>query len=228
MLRSPSLIPARSYGDDPDYIDEEGYEVRYNKTKPLKQTQKGRFTIIEPLSSIHDIKEIKNTIRDLKPVNSYGDDPDYIDEEGYEVRYNKTKPLKQTQKGRFTIIEPLSSIHDIKEIKKTIRNLKKQEKKIIVKNPEKFYELNGKQIGRFKVTIRPMSPPRVKSRTRAPSRSRPRSPSRSRPLSVSRPRSNDKQIERYSFVPVVDDPHRIINPEYSHRFEFVDNNENLI
>ena len=34
MLRSPSLIPARSYGDDPDYIDEEGYEVRYNKTKP--------------------------------------------------------------------------------------------------------------------------------------------------------------------------------------------------
>ena len=168
----------------------------------------------------------------LIPVNSYGDDPDYIDEEGYEVRYNKTKPLKQTQKGRFTIIEPLSSIHDIKEIKKTIRNLKKQEKKIIVKNPEKFYELNGKQIGRFKVTIRPMSPPRVKSRTRAPSRSRPRSPSRSRPrspsrsrpLSVSRPRSNDKQIERYSFVPVVDDPHRIINPEYSHRFEFVDNN----
>ena len=194
----------------------------------------------------------------LIPVNSYGDEPDYIDEKGHEVRYNKTKPLKQTNRGRFTVVEPFSSIHNIKEIKKTIRNLKPV-KKTIVKNPEKFYELNDRQLGRFKVKIAPITSISRPRKPRSPSRpivnspSRPRSSSRSRtkPRSSSRPRTrtrsssrprttpkfvknpekffdlNEKQIgrfnvkikPRYKYVPVIPNG---IPSEYSNRFEIVD------
>jgi hypothetical protein len=204
----------------------------------------------------------------LIPVNSYGDEPDYIDKEGNEVRYNKTKPVKKTNKGRFTVVEPFTSTHDIREIKKTISKLKPV-KKTIVKNPEKIYELNGRQLGRFKVTIKPGSPSRPRSgspsRSRSPSRPRSRSTSRRRPTSASRRRQrsssrrrqrsphklidfvknpekfydlDDKQIGRfnvkikqkpkYSFPPIIYDPDRVVNPKYSNRFEIVDYDENLI
>ena len=49
--RSPpaSLFPVNSYGEEPDYINEFGYEVRINRKRP-NERQVGRFTIVDEIS----------------------------------------------------------------------------------------------------------------------------------------------------------------------------------
>jgi len=53
----------------------------------------------------------------LFPVNSYGEEPDYIDEMNNEVRINRKRP-NERQVGRFTIVDDISPKSDPKKSKK--------------------------------------------------------------------------------------------------------------
>jgi len=109
----PSLSAMSYDDDDSNYLDEFGNEVRINTKRNIKQTKQGRFTIVE------EFTPPRSPPASLFPVNSYGEDPDYLDEFGYEVRINKKRPTeRQTQMGRFTIVDEISPKSDPKKSKK--------------------------------------------------------------------------------------------------------------
>ena len=104
----------------------------------------------------------------LFPVNSYGEEPDYINEFGYEVRINRKRP-NERQVGRFTIVDEISP-------------KKSKSKKSYV-----FYP--GKKFGRF--TVKSVTKPIPRPSSKSPkikitgfSAPKPRSPTKSPKIKI--------------------------------------------